>query len=133
MHHIKKIETAHAPKAIGPYSQAVKSGPFIFVSGQLPIDPKTGNLLVDDIKVLTEQVIDNIEQILKEAHASLSDVVRVDIFLTDLTNFSDVNEVYQKRFSKEPYPARQTIEVKGLPKGALIEMSCIAICENTPS
>ncbi len=126
---IQKIETKKAPKAIGPYSQGIKteSAQLLFVSGQLPIDPNTGELVNGDITTLTKQVLDNIEAILKEGGSSFYQVVRVDIFLTDLKNFTAMNEEYAKRFHPAHPPARQTIQVAALPKGAPIEISCIAI------
>lgn len=124
---IEKISSSNAPKAIGPYSQAIKANGFIFVSGQLPLDPVTGALTTGDIAILTRQVIINIETILQASGSSLQKVVRVDIFLTDLKDFSEMNEEYEKHFKYEPYPARQTIQVSKLPKDASIEISCIAL------
>lgn len=130
---IKKIDTAKAPKAIGPYSQAIKVGSnssLLFVSGQLPIDPATGELVTGDIRILTTRVLDNIEAILQAAGSSMNHVVRVDIFLTDLKkDFAPMNEEYGKRFDPANPPARQTIQVSALPKGAVIEISCIAVME----
>jgi len=126
----KKIETEKAPKAIGPYSQGVSlpvTKEIVFVSGQLPLDPKEGNLVKGDIQAQTRQVIDNIEAILEAAGSNLQNVLRVDIFLKDLKgDFQAVNEVYAQRFSGVPEPARQTVQVSELPLGAPIEMSCIA-------
>lgn len=125
---IQKVETSQAPKAIGPYSQAVSVQNLIFVSGQLPIDPGTNELVTGDIQILTKRVIDNLEAILKEAGSSLQGVVRTDIFLKDLKkDFVGMNEEYAKHFSEKVPPARQTVEVSYLPKGASIEISCIAI------
>lgn len=130
---IKKIDSSQAPKAIGPYSQAisVESGQrLIFVSGQLPIDPATGDLVRGDIQTLTKRVLNNIEAILKQAGSSLEMVVRTDVFLKDLKrDFSGMNEEYSKHFSETTPPARQTVEVSELPKGALIEISCIAVAK----
>lgn len=126
----KKIETVDAPKAIGPYSQAIvvaANQPLVFVSGQLPIDPQTGELMTADIATLTRQVIDNIEAILKASSSSLQHVLRTDVFLTNLADFQAMNEEYAKRFSPIAPPARQTIQVAALPKGAPIEISCIAV------
>lgn len=128
--HLKKVETLKAPKALGPYSQAVsllEARPLIFVSGQLPLDPETGKLLVGDIKALTKRVIDNLEAILHEAGSSLENVVRTDVFLKDLKDFTAMNEEYAKRFNGKITPARQTIQVADLPMGASIEISCIAV------
>lgn len=124
---IKKIETENAPKAIGPYSQAVVSGKTIYVSGQLPIDPKTGKFPEGDIRVLTRQVLSNLENILHTAGTSLEHVVRADIFLKDLNDFAAVNEEYGKKFHYPVKPARQTIQVARLPLDAPVEISCIAI------
>lgn len=125
-----RIATEDAPKALGPYSQAIavpQSG-LIFVSGQLPIDPVTGQLLQGDIKLLTRQVIKNIEAILKAAGSSLQLVVRTDVFLKDLKrDFQGMNEEYAQWFTGEAAPARQTIQVADLPLGSPIEISCIAL------
>lgn len=123
----KKIETDRAPKAIGPYSQAVASHPFLFVSGQLPVDPETGKIVEGDISAKTRQVLSNIQAILKEAGFAVEDVVRAEIFLMDLKDFQTVNQVYGELFSGATPPARQTIQVAGLPLGSPIEISCIAI------
>lgn len=130
INHLKKIESKKAPKALGPYSQAValtEAKPLIFVSGQLPIDPETGKLIEGDIRVLTRQVIDHLESILAEAGSNLENVVRTDVFLKDLKEFSAMNEEYAKRFNGKIPPARQTIQVSDLPLGSKIEISCIAI------
>lgn len=123
------IATQDAPQAIGPYSQGIvvdnRAGKMLFVSGQLPIDPKTGKLVEGSIKTLTKQVIDNLEAILFAGGCQLNDVVRTDVFLKDLKNFSDMNEEYAKRFSGKP--ARQTVQVADLPLGSPIEISCIAV------
>lgn len=132
---IQKIETTKAPKAIGPYSQAISipaNERLIFVSGQLPIDPTTGELVQGNIATLTHLVIDNLEAILITAGSSLNEVIRTDVFLTDLkTDFGSMNAEYAKRFTSQTPPARQTIEVSSLPKGAIIEISCIAIARGT--
>lgn len=125
-----EIKTACAPKALGPYSQGVKVGNFLFVSGQVPLDPQTGNLVGGGIAKQVTQVIDNLESVLKAGGADLSKVVRVDIFLTDLSNdFPIVNEIYSSRFIGSVKPARQTVEVSKLPMEALVEMSCVAYSE----
>jgi 2-iminobutanoate/2-iminopropanoate deaminase len=121
----KPIETQNAPGAIGPYSQAIEAGGAIYVSGQIPVDPKTGatpDLAVDQAR----QSLANVKAILEAAGSSLADVVRVGIFLTDLNDFAAVNEVYATFFSP-PYPARSTVEVKGLPKGVKVEIEAIAV------
>lgn len=124
----QEISSRLVPPAVGAYSQAVVSSgtKIIYVSGQLPINFKTGEFVVGGVAQLTDVVIDYMEAILKEAGATLSDVVRVDVFLTDINNISAMNAVYEKRFSNKPYPARQTVQVAALPRGSIIEMSCIA-------
>lgn len=122
-----EIYTDRAPKAVGPYSQGVKAGEFLFVSGQVPIDPATGKMIEGGVAEQTVQVINNLESVLKKGGADLSKVVRVDIFLTDLANdFSIVNEIYARRFIGQVKPVRQTVEVSRLPLAALVEMSCMA-------
>lgn len=123
---VKKIETNKAPGAVGPYSQGTRTGGFIFVSGQLPIDPKTGQKVGEDIKIQTERVIENIKAVLEAAGADLSQVVRCDIFLKDMNDFEDMNKVYASKFVAEPKPARQTVQVGRLPLDAMVEISCIA-------
>ena len=118
------ISTNNAPQAIGPYSQAVKTGNLIFISGQIPLNPKTGDLVNSSIEDEANQVIQNISSICEAAGHSLDDVVKITIFLTDLGNFATVNEVMTKHFS-EPYPARATIEVSGLPLGVNVEIEAI--------
>jgi len=121
------VSTEKAPKAIGPYSQAVKAGSFLFLSGQIPLDPVTGEFVAGGIKEQTERVMDNIAAVLAEAGLGFDAVVKTTIFLTDLANFGTVNEVYGSRFSAAP-PARSTVEVKGLPRGALVEIEVLALC-----
>jgi 2-iminobutanoate/2-iminopropanoate deaminase len=121
------IRTDRAPKAIGPYSQGVKAGGFVFFSGQIPLNPATGQLQGADIAEQTELVMENISGLLSAAGLDFGDVVKSTIFLTDLTNFTTVNEIYGRRFPANP-PARSTIEVKGLPKGAAVEIEVIAFC-----
>ena len=121
------VATDKAPKAIGPYSQGVKAGGFVFFSGQIPLDPVTGLLHGTDIAVQTEQVMDNIANLLNAAGLDFADVVKSTIFLTDLANFATVNEIYGRRFPLNP-PARSTVEVKGLPKGAAVEIEVTALC-----
>jgi len=119
-----EIKTNKAPGAIGPYSQAVKAGNLIFVSGQLPINPATG-IMPEDIKGQTAQSIANIKAILEEAGASLANVVKTTVFLADMSLFAPMNEVYASEFS-EVYPARAAFAVKELPKQALVEIEVIA-------
>tara|TARA_B100000965_G_scaffold156293_1_gene130223 strand:- start:3442 stop:3912 length:471 start_codon:yes stop_codon:yes gene_type:complete len=122
------ISTNNAPQAIGPYSQAVKAGNLIFISGQVPINPETGDVVSGSIKDQSHQVIKNIENICKAAGYGLGDIVKLSIFLTDLGNFSIVNEVMKEHFS-EPYPARATIEVSGLPLGVNVEIEAIVVTD----
>lgn len=126
---MKKIETDKAPKAIGPYSQAVHAGNYLFVSGQLPIDPKTGKMVADQIEIQANQVLDNIENILADIGLTFEQVVKTEIFLIDLNEFSIVNKIYGERFSHPIKPARQTFQVSKLPMNARIEISCIAYIE----
>lgn len=118
------INTSKAPSAIGPYSQAILSAGFLFVSGQLPLDPQTGQMVEGDIGQKTSQVLHNIEAIAKEAGTSLDRAVKTTIFLTDLNSFAAVNEAYATFFAKLQ-PARSTVEVKALPLGSVIEIECI--------
>ena len=118
------ISTKNAPQAIGPYSQAVKTGNLIFISGQIPLNPKTGDLVSGSIEDEANQVIENIKSICVAAGYGLEGIVKITIFLTDLGNFAKVNEVMTEHFS-EPYPARATVEVSGLPLGVNVEIEAI--------
>jgi len=120
------IFTDKAPKAIGPYSQAVKSNGFLFVSGQIPLNPETGDLMNASIENQAEQVIQNLKNVCEAAKTSLSDIVKLTIYITDMNDFSIVNEAMAKHFS-EPYPARATVEVSALPLGVNVEMDAIAL------
>ena len=119
------INTKDAPEAIGPYSQAVETGNFVFTAGQIALDPSTQEMVDGGIKEQTERVIKNLEAVLKSAGLSLSDVIRADVFLKNLEDFSSMNDVYSKFFSVSK-PARTTVAVRDLPKGALVEISLIA-------
>jgi len=121
----KHVATKQAPTPIGPYSQGVIAGGLLFVSGQIPIDPATDKLVEGDIKVQTEQVLKNVLAVLKEAKMGPENVVKASVFLADLADFPEMNEVYGKYLGKEP-PARSTIQAAGLPKGARIEIDVIA-------
>ena len=123
----KIIFTERAPKAIGPYSQAVSAGGFTFVSGQVAISPETGDLMNSSIKDQAEQVIKNLSAICEEANGSLADIVKLTIYITDMNDFAVVNETMQKYFS-EPYPARATVEVSALPLGVNVEMDAVLVC-----
>lgn len=119
------ISTTKAPAAIGPYSQAIKVGGLVFVSGQLPIDPATGAFAEGGIKELTRQSLTNMKAILEEAGTSMANVVKTTVFLADMSDFAAMNEVYAEFFAA-PFPARSAVAVKTLPKGALVEIECIA-------
>jgi 2-iminobutanoate/2-iminopropanoate deaminase len=121
----KAILTDKAPKPIGPYSQAVRYGDLVFTSGQIPIDPVTGNLVVGDIAKETEQVFVNLAAVLAAAGTSLERVVKATVFLTDMGRFGKVNEVYARYF-REPFPARSTVQVAALPKGVSVEIEVVA-------
>ena len=118
------ISTTNAPQAIGPYSQAVKTSNLMFISGQIPMDPTTGNLVEGSIEDEANQVLKNLKSICEAAGYSLDDAVKITIFLTDLGNFAVVNDVMKEHFS-EPYPARATVEVSGLPLGVNVEIEAI--------
>ena len=119
------VSSPDAPKAIGPYSQAVRAGQLLFVSGQVPLDPATGQLVSGDIAAQTRRVFDNLGAVLKAGGRSFADVVRTTVFLADMNDFATVNEVYGTYFS-EPYPARATVQVARLPKDARVEIDLIA-------
>ena len=119
------IHTEQAPEAIGPYSQAIREGSTIYVSGQIPLDPSTGNLVDGDIQAQTRQCLENIAHILEAAHSSMDKVLKVSVLLADIEDFASVNDVYAEFFS-EPYPARAAYAVAALPKGARIEIEAIA-------
>ena len=121
---MKIIETKNAPAAIGPYSQAIVIGDLVYTSGQIPINPASGQIEAADIKSQAEQVIANLSAVLKEAGSSLKDAVKTTCFLANMKDFSDFNEVYAKYFTGKP--ARSCVEVSALPKGALVEVEVIA-------
>ena len=118
------IHTADAPKAIGTYSQAVRAGNTVYVSGQIPLDPATGQLVSGDIEAEIRRVFDNLKAIAAAAGGSLANVVKVNVFLTDLSHFAKLNEIMAGYF-EEPYPARAALGVASLPKGARVEVECI--------
>ena len=120
------ISTENAPQAIGPYSQAVKAGNLMFISGQIPLDPKTGDLVSQSIEDQAKQVLENVKSICEAAGCSLDDIVKISIFLTDLSNFAVVNDMMKEYFS-EPYPARATVEVSGLPLEVNVEIEAIVL------
>ncbi|MBQ6783092.1 MAG: RidA family protein [Acholeplasmatales bacterium] len=122
---MNKIDTSNAPKAIGPYSQAISSNGFLFVSGQIPIDPKTNQIVKGGIVEQANQSFKNIGEILKAAGLDYSNVIKTTVFVKDLNDFSTVNEIYSKYFISNP--ARSCVEVSKLPKGVLIETEAIAV------
>ena len=122
------IFTDQAPRAIGPYSQAVRAGNTVYLSGQIPLDPKSGELVAGDFALETRRVFDNLKAVAETAGDGFKDVVRITIYLTDLANFPKVNEVMAEYF-KEPYPARVTIGVASLPRGARVEIDAIMVVQ----
>ena len=126
MTHPRKIETNYAPKAIGPYSQAVQAGPYLFVSGQIPLDVQSGQVVGGGIEEQAHRVLDHLEAILGAAGMSWHQVVKVEIYMTDLNDFELLNEIYAARVNVTPMPARQVVQVSRLPKNVLLEISCVA-------
>lgn len=122
------VKTLNAPSPIGPYNQAIKANGFVFLSGQVAFDPATGALVQDNIAAETHQVMKNIEAVLKEAKLSFEHVVKTTIFLSDMALFAEVNEVYGTYFNGD-YPARETVAVKGLPRGVNVEISMTAVVD----
>ncbi len=122
----KVIKTSKAPEPIGPYNQAIMTGDTLYVSGQIPINPDTGELAKGDIKMHTEQVMKNLHAIIQEAGMDFSNVVKCSIFVSDMKHFPLVNEIYGAYF-KDMQPARETVQVAGLPMGVDVEISCIAV------
>ena len=120
------ISSSKAPKAIGPYSSALRAGPLLFISGQVPADPATGQMIEGDIAAQTRRVLDSIGGLLEAGGLTFSDVVRTTVFLADMNDFAAMNEVYRTYFT-EPYPARSTIEAARLPRDARIEIDAIAM------
>jgi 2-iminobutanoate/2-iminopropanoate deaminase len=126
----KIVEIKEAPAAIGPYSQAVKTGDLVFTSGQIPINPKTGELVQGDIEEQTRQVIGNLKLVLEGAGAGLETVVKTTLFIVRMEDFSRINKVYAELF-QNALPARSCVEVSALPKGAQVEIEAIAMCSST--
>ena len=122
------VKTEKAPAAIGPYSQGIRSGGFLFCSGQIPLDPSSGKMVEGDIKVQTERVLQNLEAVLTSGGASLRSVVKTTVYLVDLADFPAMNGVYGTFFPEEP-PARATVQVAKLPAGALVEIDAVASLE----
>ena len=121
----KIVESSKAPAAIGPYSVGVWAGDLLYLSGQTPLDPSTGELIKGDVDAQTHRCFDNLESALKDAGLSMDNVIKCNVYLTDMANFPAMNGAYSKRFSK-PYPARTTVAVKGLPRDAQVEIELIA-------
>ena len=121
----KVIKTTKAPAAIGPYNQAIQVGNLVYTSGQIPIDPATGNFVEGGIKEQTRQSLLNVKAILEEAGLTMNDVIKPTVFMADMNDFSDMNAVYSE-FFPEPYPARSAVAVNTLPKGALVEIEVVA-------
>lgn len=121
----KIISTTEAPAAVGPYSQAVRIGNFVFCSGQIPLDPKTGQIVTGDIAAQTRRVMENITSVLRAEGLTFENIVKTTVFLTDLADFQTVNELYGSYFKSDP-PARSTVQVAALPKGANVEIEVIA-------
>jgi 2-iminobutanoate/2-iminopropanoate deaminase len=122
---MEPVYSPHAPKPIGPYSQAIKTGDFLFLSGQIPLDPVTGKLVEGDIQAQTRRVLENIHEVLKAGGVSLKQIVKTTVFMLDLKEFSDMNAVYSEYFGS-PFPARSTIQVAGLPANARVEIEVVA-------
>ena len=120
------VQTTLAPAAIGPYSQAIQAGDTVYVSGQLPIDPATGQFAEGDIRDLTRQSLLNVQHILESVGLSMAHVVKTTVFLADMNDFAGMNEVYAEFFAA-PFPARSAVAVKTLPKGASVEIECVAV------
>lgn len=120
------VTTPRAPAAIGPYSQGILVDDRLYVSGQIAIDPDTGSMIDGSIEAETERVLDNIGAILKAASMSFEDVVRCEVFMTDVNNYAQINEVYARYFNEKP-PARQAVQVAALPRNARVEISCVAV------
>jgi 2-iminobutanoate/2-iminopropanoate deaminase len=122
------IHTDHAPKAIGPYSQAIRVGDFVYTAGQVPIVPATGDLIAGEIEAQTRQALTNIKAVLEAAGSGLDKVVKTTVFMTNLGDFARMNGVYAEFFPSNP-PARSTVQVAALPKGAMVEIECVAVMQ----
>lgn len=123
----KIIQTKNAPAPIGPYNQAIFAGNTLYISGQIALDPETGDLKIEDLETETVQVLENLKAILAEAELDLDHVVKTSIFISDMNNFGKINEVYSRYFKSENAPARETVEVANLPKFVNVEISAIAV------
>jgi 2-iminobutanoate/2-iminopropanoate deaminase len=127
---LKSVQTDKAPAAIGPYSQAIDNGSLLFVSGQLGMNPQSGELVSSEFTPQANQALENLKQIVLAGGSDLTRVVAVDVFVTDMAKFAEFNEIYQNFFS-DHHPARAVIEVGDLPKGALVEIKCVAVTETS--
>ena len=125
----EKISTADAPAAIGPYSQAIRAGSFIFTAGQVGLDPQSGQLAEGGIRQQTEAALRNLQSVLNAAGCSFADVVKTTVFIMDMNDFTAMNEVYQQFLGDVTPPARSTVQVAGLPRGAMVEIECVAILD----
>ena len=121
----KHVESARGPAAIGPYSAAIWAGELLYLSGQTPIDPATGELITGDVGAQTHRAFDNLEAVLKDAGLTMDHVIKCNVYLTDMGNFAAMNTAYATRFTK-PFPARTTVAVRGLPRNALVEIEMVA-------
>ncbi|GCE47677.1 2-iminobutanoate/2-iminopropanoate deaminase [Thermosporothrix hazakensis] len=127
---IKKINTTEAPAAIGPYSQAIRCGQFVYTSGQIPLDPATGEMVGSDIETQTHQVLKNLQAVLQSAGTSLDKVIKTTVFLANMGDFQTMNAIYAQYFNSGVTPARSTIQVAELPRKALVEIECVALVED---
>jgi len=123
---MREVKTPDAPAPVGPYSQAVLHGSLVFASGQIPLDPKTGKLVVGDVEAQTERVIQNLHAVLEAAGSSLDRVIKTTVYVTNLAEFARINGVYARFFKGDPAPARATVQVAALPLGAQVEIDAIA-------
>lgn len=121
----KHVESTRGPAALGPYSAAIWAGDLLYLSGQTPVDPRTGELITGDIGAQTHRAFDNLESVLTDAGLSMDDVIKCNVYLTDMANFAAMNAAYAKRFTP-PYPARTTVAVRALPRDALVEIELVA-------
>jgi 2-iminobutanoate/2-iminopropanoate deaminase len=127
----KRVQTAHAPAAIGPYSQAIILNNLVYTAGQTAIDPATGKLIAGGIEEQTHRVLDNLAAVLEGAGTSLHNVIKTTVFLTDMANFAVMNGIYATYFDPETPPARSTVQVAGLPLGGIVEIECIALLDSS--
>jgi 2-iminobutanoate/2-iminopropanoate deaminase len=125
----ERISTSNAPAAIGPYSQAIRAGNLIFTAGQVGLDPQSGQLVEGGIREQTEAALRNLQSVLKAAGCSFSDVVKTTVFIMDMNDFTAMNEVYQQFLGDIIPPARSTVQVAGLPRGAMVEIECVAMID----